>query len=447
MGLFIKMEEAFAGTAFYQTYVVRWPPPFNIASFDVCLILFILLSFICPIIRDVIVSRLRAKREYRWYQEYQRKKALKEGAEAEDDEIKERIPDRRGRIRRRKTGGPKKAERILRRKKTNRHGSRKEETERIGGARWEEEGKERELEILDEDYFFDEEDVPEVLGPLDGTEPVGSNVEQNDHTEDFRGGIYDAVYGNDADMGNTDIEDTDIVPQHGRQNVESDAGVSDHPETIDARDETIFQDVPASAADYMRMEQEALTEMDFADEVESQELFRDEESNLTTHLPTEASLPNTETMDIISPQPEDEYSRLMRRIRRTREEKESARLFEQSQEANRLRNLDEIDRHLSEKMRRSESAAGNQEATENIALERAKQAALSEKRAEMEKRWQREEKLHRQTGKGKRQAERKDGRMSSGARRDGGYQAEISDSQKNVGKRQGVTGRRADQYG
>ena len=85
MGLFIKMEKAFAGTMFYQNYVSKWPPPFNIASFDVCLILLILLSFLCPIIRDIITERRRQKRELRWYQNYQRKTFGKSEEDAPDE--------------------------------------------------------------------------------------------------------------------------------------------------------------------------------------------------------------------------------------------------------------------------------------------------------------------------------------------------------------------------
>ena len=77
MELFVGMEEVFAGTAFYQTYVVGWPPPFNSASFDVCLLLvvFLILMFIYPIIRDRILNWRRKKRELRSYQDFKKKQS------------------------------------------------------------------------------------------------------------------------------------------------------------------------------------------------------------------------------------------------------------------------------------------------------------------------------------------------------------------------------------
>ena len=75
--MFTTMEEVLSGTAFYKNCLSAWPPPFNIASFDLFLLLIILWSFLYPIIRDVIEARISRKRELRWLEEYRRRERRK----------------------------------------------------------------------------------------------------------------------------------------------------------------------------------------------------------------------------------------------------------------------------------------------------------------------------------------------------------------------------------
>ena len=108
---------------------------------------------------------------------------------------------------------------------------------------------------------------------------------------------------------------------------------------------------------------------------------------------TEMALPKEDD----TPPPEDDFSRLMKKIRRTREEKEEAEVLEKRQEESRLKNLDEIDRRLTEKIRTKEPEPEKGSTSQEAALVQAKQTAVNEKLADIERQRQREEKYRRQT--------------------------------------------------
>ena len=91
--MFVKMEEALSGTAFYKNCLSTWPPPFNIASFDLCLLLIILWSFFYPIVRDFIADSISRKREQRWLAEYRRRERKKIELARDMQEQLERIWD------------------------------------------------------------------------------------------------------------------------------------------------------------------------------------------------------------------------------------------------------------------------------------------------------------------------------------------------------------------
>ena len=337
MGIFAKMEEMLAGTAFYQTYMVKWPPPFNIASFDVCLLLFLMLLFICPAIRDAIVSRIERKRELSWLLEYQRRKSFGESAlqgQKGDAERKRRVRRRR-----------KKTENGRHRKKTGRQREEdhaEQESREVTGG----------LEIVDEDYFFDEEDKPY------------ENKERNREAFDFPSGrLYQSVYGAE-EAGNEAFDEAG-------DEISDLTGVEIPDESLDEPDAQL-QTV------HSVWELEALTEMDDK-EIDNKEIDNKEE---------------------------DEFTRLMKKIRKTQEEKEEAKLLAGEQEESRRRNLDEIDRRLTEKMRSQDTTAEQRKGAQDTALEQAKRVAVNEKRAELERLRQRELKLQGQARRKKQYTKR-----------------------------------------
>ena len=269
--MFVKMEEALSGTAFYKNCLSTWPPPFNIASFDLCLLLIILWSFFYPIVRDVIADRISRKREQRWLAEYRRRE----------------------------------------RKKIELARDMQEQLERI----WDQEH----IKPSDEDYYFDEEDDPQE-----------AEVEMSLRSEGYV-------------TENTDFE----TEPNGSE---------------------------AIAEEYQSREEEALTEM------EPLEPASDD---------TEAEPDDTPESEAAE-KAEDEYSRLMKRIRQTREDKKAAEIIAHKQEENRQQNLTEIDRRLSEGIA-AQNIKEEKSHEKDVDLERAKKEAANQKQAEAEKRKAREQ--------------------------------------------------------
>ncbi len=346
MGIFAKMEEMLAGTAFYQTYMVKWPPPFNIASFDVCLLLFLLLLFICPAIRDAIVSRIERKRELSWLLEYQRRKSFGESA----------LQGQKG--------GAERKRRVRRRRKKTENGRHRMKTERQRREKLaDKESRERsgELEIVDEDYFFDEE------------EELYENKEINREVFDPASGrLYQSVYG--ADEAGNETGDEAFVAAEDEISDVTGGEISD--ESLDE------PDAPLQTA-HSVWELEVLTEME-DQEMEDKEIDDQE----------------------MEDQEEDEFTRLMKKIRQTQEEKEEAKLLAGEQEESRRRNLDEIDRRLTEKLRLQDDTAEQEKGAQDTALEQAKRMAVNEKRAELERLRQRELKLQGQARRKKQYTKR-----------------------------------------
>ena len=273
--MFVKMEEALSGTAFYKNCLSTWPPPFNIASFDLCLLLIILWSFFYPIVRDVIADRISRKREQRWLAEYRRRE----------------------------------------RKKIELARDIQEQMEHL----WEQAVTDQEhIGSEEDDYYFDEEDVPQ--------EAEAEMPPQNE--------VYMT-------------EDTDF-------------------KTEPAGSEEVTEERRSC-------EEEALTEMDTSEPPPED---------------TEAKPDETQSCEAAK-EAEDEYSRLMKRIRQNREDKKAAEIIAHKQEENRQRNLTEIDRKLSERII-AQSIKAEKVHEQDVDLERAKKEAANQKQAEAEKRKARE---------------------------------------------------------
>lgn len=415
MGFFMTMEKAFAGTAFYQTYLSKWPPPFNIASFDVCLILFFVFAFIGPIIRDAVMERIREKRERRWLEEFQRKQA--EGFTFEDLESDDGKQERRWIWSRNKDRQIRK-KKVRRRRKPGdyRHRRSREQRKRE---------KSRELEILDEDYFFDEEDdhgeLEAAMQPTDKKRGIGNASSKIDAAKVYEQeeSSHQRYTGDREPLCRETLYEEPLYEQqqsYGRLYASVYGEETAMPETIDEfpfRGSMSVEDEQYDPlTDYTRWEEEALTEMDFMDGGKEYTAPMLEEGIQPPEYSADypEQYPEPEEADFLrnmevegaseAPQAEseDEFTRLMNKIRRTQEEKAEAKQLANEQEENRQRKLDAIDRKLTEKIRSREQVPDQTAATQDIALEQAKRAAMSEKQAEAELRRKRERKYQNRQG-------------------------------------------------